>query len=54
LALLQELQLSSGRGCLHVHVSSHWPREETKLVKVAFKTGDTVRLILHERSKRGI
>lgn len=22
-------------------VFSHWPREETKLVKVAFKTGDT-------------
>lgn len=25
-----------------MHVSSHWPREGTKLVKVAFKTGDTV------------
>jgi len=45
LALLQELQLSSGKGHLHVHadeVSSHWLREGTKLVKVAFKTGDTV------------
>ena len=33
------------RGHLDVHadqVSSHWPREGTKLVKVAFKTGDSV------------
>lgn len=42
LELLQELQLSSGRGHLHVHVSSHWPREGIKLVKVALKTGDIV------------
>lgn len=37
--------MSSGRGHLHVHagqLSRHWPRKMNRLVKVAFKTGDTV------------